>query len=152
MNFRKVRHLPNVYYVFCVRNWSGARVNSWSISFRQAAQVGPSFFLLSVSLPDPFCHRHPLGYTSSTQSPSSTPLSCPFRAHFARFSPTFKRSACEHTPTRSRTGSPAIHQQKAITTNREFEASLAAALQTNSNRLPISRILYCIGRAVIRLL
>lgn len=57
-------------------------MNSWSISFRQAAQVGPSFFLLSVSLPDPFCHRHPLGYTSSTQSPSSTPLSCPLCSLF----------------------------------------------------------------------
>lgn len=86
---------------------------------------------------------------TSTPSPSSTSLSFP-SAHWHAFHLHSSSPACEHTLTQLQTGSPAIHQyQKGTTTNREFEASLAsqaAALQTTSNRLPISRILYCIGR------
>lgn len=99
---------------------------------------GALLLLLSVFLVDPFCHIH-----RHRPRPRHPCLSLPRTLYSS--SP-----ACEHTLTRLQTGSPAIHQyQKGTTTNREFEASLAsqaAALQTNSNRLPISRILYCIGR------
>lgn len=76
-----MRHLPNVY-VFCVRNWSGARVNSWSISFRQAAQVGPSFFFFQSS-------SLTLSVTYIDTVPVLDVLVFPFRA---RFPPTLKLS------------------------------------------------------------